>query len=148
MKGVFIMKTLLNTLLADLVVSYHKLQSFHWYLKGYHFFDDHKQLEEYYDMLSGLVDSTAEHMLQLGMKPESTMKGFLALSSIEEAHNEEVTSEEAYTEVKKDFEQLLSDVLAVKKKADEDSDYLSSALMDDYMKEFYKALWMLRQVLK
>ena len=24
----------LNKLLADLVVEYHKLQSFHWYLKG------------------------------------------------------------------------------------------------------------------
>ena len=34
----------LNKLLADLVVEYHKLQSFHWYLKGYHFFDDHKKL--------------------------------------------------------------------------------------------------------
>ena len=33
----------LNKLLADLVVEYHKLQSFHWYLKGYHFFDDHKK---------------------------------------------------------------------------------------------------------
>ena len=37
----------LNKLLADLVVEYHKLQSFHWYLKGYHFFDDHAKLEEY-----------------------------------------------------------------------------------------------------
>ena len=35
----FIMEKELNKLLADLVVEYHKLQSFHWYLKGYHFFD-------------------------------------------------------------------------------------------------------------
>lgn len=30
------MEKLLNKLLADLVVEYHKLQSYHWYLKGYH----------------------------------------------------------------------------------------------------------------
>ena len=46
----------LNKLLADLVVEYHKLQSFHWYLKGYHFFDDHAKLEEYYDSVAEAVD--------------------------------------------------------------------------------------------
>ena len=93
----------LNKLLADLVVEYHKLQSFHWYLKGYHFFDDHKKFEEYYEDIADAVDGVAENMLKLGLKPESTMKGFMALSTIEEAKNKEVTSEEAYTEVLKDF---------------------------------------------
>ena len=65
----------LNKLLADLVVEYHKLQSFHWYLKGYHFFDDHAKLEEYYDSVAEAVDGVAENMLKLGLKPESTMKG-------------------------------------------------------------------------
>ena len=86
----------LNKLLADLVVEYHKLQSFHWYLKGYHFFDDHKKFEEYYGDIADAVDGVAENMLKLGLKPESTMKGFMALSTIEEAKNKEVTSEEAY----------------------------------------------------
>lgn len=66
----------LNKLLADLVVEYHKLQSFHWYLKGYHFFDDHAKLEEYYDSVAEAVDGVAENMLKLELKPESTMKGF------------------------------------------------------------------------
>ena len=43
------MENRLNTLLADMVVVSHKLQSYHWYLKGSHFFDDHAQLECYYD---------------------------------------------------------------------------------------------------
>ena len=55
----------LNKLLADLVVEYHKLQSFHWYLKGYHFFDDHAKLEEYYDSVAEAVDGVAENMLKL-----------------------------------------------------------------------------------
>jgi starvation-inducible DNA-binding protein len=36
----------------------------------------------------------------------------------------------------------------VKKAADESGDYLTSALMDDYIESFYKEIWMLRQVLK
>lgn len=142
------MEKLLNKLLADLVVEYHKLQSYHWYLKGYHFFDDHPKLENYYDMIAGMVDGVAEDMLKLSLKPESTMKGFLALTSVEEAENKEVTSAEAFASTLKDFELLRDDVLAVKKAADESGDYLTSALMDDYIESFYKEIWMLRQVLK
>jgi starvation-inducible DNA-binding protein len=142
------MEKLLNKLLADLVVEYHKLQSYHWYLKGYHFFDDHPKLESYYDMVAGMVDGVAEDMLKLSLKPESTLKGFLTISAIKEAENEEVTSAEAFASVLADFKVLRDDVLAVKKAADEEGDYLTSALMDDYIESFYKEIWMLGQVLK
>ena len=142
------METLLNKLLADLVVEYHKLQSYHWYLKGYHFFDDHPKLESYYDMVAGMVDGVAEDMLKLSLKPESTLKGFLAISAIKEAENKEVTSAEAFASVLADFKVLRDDVLAVKKATDEEGDYLTSALMDDYIESFYKEIWMLGQVLK
>ena len=142
------MEKLLNRLLADLVVEYHKLQSYHWYLKGYHFFDDHPKLESYYDMVAGMVDGVAEDMLKLSLSPESTLKGFLAISAIKEAENEEVTSAEAFASVLADFKVLRDDVLAVKKAADEEGDYLTSALMDDYIESFYKEIWMLGQVLK
>jgi starvation-inducible DNA-binding protein len=142
------MEKLLNRLLADLVVEYHKLQSYHWYLKGYHFFDDHPKLESYYDMVAGMVDGVAEDMLKLSLKPESTLKGFLDISVIKEAENEEVTSAEAFASVLADFKVLRDDVLAVKKAADEEGDYLTSALMDDYIESFYKEIWMLGQVLK
>ncbi|WP_296096204.1 DNA starvation/stationary phase protection protein [Dialister sp.] len=142
------MEKLLNRLLADLVVEYHKLQSYHWYLKGYHFFDDHPKLESYYDMVAGMVDGVAEDMLKLSLKPESTLKGFLAITAIQEAKNKEVTSEEAFASVLADFKVLRDDVLAVKKATDEEGDYLTSALMDDYIESFYKEIWMLGQVLK
>jgi starvation-inducible DNA-binding protein len=142
------MEKLLNKLLADLVVEYHKLQSYHWYLKGYHFFDDHPKLESYYDMVAGMVDGVAEDMLKLSLSPESTLKGFLAISAIKEAENEEVTSAEAFASVLADFKVLRDDVLAVKKAADEEGDFLTSALLDDYIESFYKEIWMLGQVLK
>ena len=119
----------LNKLLADLVVEYHKLQSFHWYLKGYHFFDDHKKFEEYYGDIADAVDGVAENMLKLGLKPEST-------------------SEEAYEIILKDFKQLLDEVKAVKALAEKDDVYVTSNLMDDYIEMFYKANWMVGQVLK
>ena len=88
------MEKKLNALLSDLVVEYHKLQSFHWYLKGSHFFDDHAKLESFYDEIAEAIDAVAEAMLQQKLRPESTLKGFLAKTGIHEAENEEVTSED------------------------------------------------------
>ena len=68
------MDKLLNKLLADLVVEYHKLQHFHWYVKGADFFQVHAKLEEYYDEINEAVDEVAELMLQCKLKPASTMK--------------------------------------------------------------------------
>lgn len=51
-----------------------KLQSFHWYLKGSHFFDDHAKLESFYDEIAEAVDAVAEAMLQQKLRPESTLK--------------------------------------------------------------------------
>ena len=116
------MEKKLNALLSDLVVEYHKLQSFHWYLKGSHFFDDHAKLESFYDEIAEAVDAVAEAMLQQKLRPESTLKGFLAKTGIHEAENEEVTSEEAYTRVLADFEYLLKEVIVVKEAAEEEKE--------------------------
>ena len=142
------MEKLLNKLLADLVVEYHKLQSHHWYLRGYHFYDDHPLLNKFYDQVAEMVDGTAEDMLKLELKPESTMAGFLKISSIKESTNEELDSDAAFRSAYEDYQVLRDDVVAVKKAADEQGDYLTSALMDDYIEAVYKQLWMLRQVLK
>ena len=135
------MEKKLNALLSDLVVEYHKLQSFHWYLKGSHFFDDHAKLESFYDEIAEAVDAVAEAMLQQKLRPESTLKGFLAKTGIHEAENEEVTSEEAYTRVLADFEYLLKEVIVVKEAAEEEKNYFISALMDDYIASFSKNRW-------
>lgn len=49
----------LNKLLADLVVEYHKLQSYHWYIKGKDFFTVHAKLEELYNGVNKAIDEVA-----------------------------------------------------------------------------------------
>ena len=82
------METKLNQLLADFVVEYHKLQTFHWYVKGKDFFTVHAKLEEYYDHVNENIDEVAEHILMLNMKPLASLQEFLKVSSITEAHGE------------------------------------------------------------
>ncbi|WP_407705776.1 ferritin-like domain-containing protein, partial [Absicoccus porci] len=42
----------MNQLLSSLEVFYHKLQAYHWYVKGLNFFTLHTQLESYYDQIA------------------------------------------------------------------------------------------------
>lgn len=138
----------LNVYLADLNVLYHKLQNFHWYIKGKDFFIVHTKLEEYYDNIKESIDEIAEHILMIGGKPEATLESYLRLAKIKEATAEEIYSDKIFEVVIADFEYLLDSVVSIKKEADETSDYLTSALMDDYIKNFTKNLWMLKQSLK
>ena len=141
------MEKLLNKLLADLVVEYHKLQHFHWYVKGGDFFTVHAKLEEYYDEINEAVDEVAEIMLQLGMKPASTMKEFLKLTGIKEATGSFTTSGTILKAVLADYKYLLAGVEKVKAAADKAGNNLVSTKMDDYIAAFSKAIWMIGQTL-
>lgn len=136
----------LNKLLSDLNVFYRKLQNYHWNVKGHDFFTIHAKLEEYYNEVNEQIDEIAEHILILNGQPLGTMKDYINTSDIEEAKNEKITSQEIFTEVIKDLEKLLEDVKKIKKCADENEDYPTSSLMDEYIENYGKKLWMLKQM--
>lgn len=142
------MEKQLNHLLANLVVEYHKLQNFHWYVKGKDFFNAHAKLEEYYDYINEAIDEVAENLLMMGGKPLASLKDFLANASIEEAEMKEIKSKEIYKVVLADFRILLEEVKEIKVSADEENNYLISALMDEYIKQFSKSIWMIGQVVE
>lgn len=135
----------LNHLLANFVVTYHKLQSFHWYVKGSDFFQVHLKLEELYNEINMGIDELAELLLQIGGEPVSSLRGFLELASIDERTDSFVDSEEVIKTVVADYEALLAEIVSVKKIADEQEAYLVSASMDTFIASFTKTLWMLRQ---
>ena len=142
------MEKQLNHLLANLVVEYHKLQNFHWYVKGKDFFNAHAKLEEYYDYINEAIDEVAENLLMMGGKPLASLKDFLANASIEEAEMKEIKSKEIYKVVLADFRILLEEGKEIKVSADEENNYLISALMDEYIKQFSKSIWMIGQVVE
>lgn len=136
----------LNKLLADLVVEYHKLQNFHWYVKGADFFTVHAKLEDYYNSINKDVDEVAESILMLDGKPLGSLKDFMAHSSIKEAEAGFMKSDVILKEVAADFALLLQEAVEIKKAADQEENFIISAMMDDYIKEFTKSLWMLKQM--
>lgn len=136
----------LNHLLANLVVEYHKLQNFHWYIKGSDFFTVHAKLEDYYNDINKAVDEVAESILMLEGKPLASLKDFAANASIKEAEAQFIKSDIILAEVEKDYSLLLAEVIEIKKAADAEENFIISAMMDDYIKNFTKAVWILKQV--
>ena len=141
------MENKLNLLLSNLVVEYHKLQNFHWYVKGKDFFQVHAKLEELYDYINEAIDEVAENLLMMNGKPVGSLKKMLEIAQIEEASDESIKSKYIFKEVLKDFNYLLDLVKEIKASADEENNYLISALMDEYIKQFSKSIWMINQVI-
>ena len=136
----------LNKLLSNLNVFYRKLQNYHWNIKGDDFFTVHQKLEDYYDCVNKQIDEIAEHILVLGGQPLGRMKDYLQLSTIQEANNEKLTSDTIYKNVSADIAIILKSVKDIKKLAEEKTDFGTSSLIDEYISDYSKKLWMLTQL--
>ncbi|MFQ9264200.1 MAG: Dps family protein [Clostridia bacterium] len=136
----------LNEFLADLNIFYRKLQNYHWNIEGKDFFQVHVKLEELYDEINEQIDEIAEHIAILGGQPLGTMKDYLEKSSIKEAENKKIKSEEIYNNILSDYEELLKKTIEIKEKSENEKEYSTSSLIDDYIKEYGKIIWMLKSV--
>lgn len=139
------MKEQMNVFLGSLVVEYHKLQGYHWYVKGPDFFQMHAKLEEYYDEIRDLVDDVAEAMLMEGLEPAATVREFLELSLIEEVPGTFRGSGDILDELLADFRVLLDAAKKVKRAAGQAGSDLVSAKADGYIETLAKAVWMVSQ---
>ena len=135
----------LNELLSDLNVFYRKLQNYHWNVTGQDFFQAHSKLEELYNEINEQIDEVAEHILILGEEPLGTLKDYLEKTNITEAENKKIKSQEVFQTILKDYKKLIEKVTEIKEKADEQKEYSTSALMDDYILDYSKIIWMLKQ---
>lgn len=138
----------LNEFLCDLEIMNVKLQNYHWNVMGKGFFRTHEKLEEYYDEIRRQIDEVAEHILALGYQPLGTMQDFMENSTIQEAKNEKIKSLEIIENVIKDLQTLNKKAIEIKQEAENQSDYATSAAMDNYISNYAKKLWMLNETLK
>ena len=138
----------LNKFLSELEIMSVKLQNYHWNVQGHNLFIIHSKLEEFYDEIREQIDEIAEHILAKGYEPLGTMKDFISNSEIVEAKNEKIKSEELLKIVTQDFNTLYKKVVEIKKSAEKVEDYETSALIDDYLRDYSKKLWMLNEVTK
>ena len=138
----------LNEFLCDLEVMNVKLQNYHWNVQGKGFFITHEKLEEYYDEIRVQIDEIAEHILALGYQPLGSMQDFTKNSEIQEAKNERIKSIPIIKNVIQDLNILQQKAMKIKQEAEKQSDYATSSLMDNYLGNYAKKLWMLNETMK
>lgn len=137
----------LNQFLADLAVFYRKLQNYHWNIEGRDFFVIHAKLEGYYDDINEQIDEIAEYILSIGGQPLGTMKDYMQITKIQEAENKKVKTEEVISCLIKDYEAILQEAKQIKQESDANNDSQTSTMMDDYIEDYTKKLWMLHQTM-
>ena len=138
----------LNEFLSDLEMLNVKLQNYHWNVIGKGFFTTHEKLEEYYDEVRNQIDEVAEHILSLGHQPLGTMKDFMENSKIREAKNEQIKSIDIMENVMNDLQELKQKAIQIKQEAEDKEYYATSSMMDDYLADYSKKIWMLNAALK
>jgi DNA protection during starvation protein 2 len=138
----------LNLYLVNLNVLYRKVQNYHWNVVGKGFFTIHAKLEDFYDKINEQIDEVAERILAIGGRPYGTLKDYLTLTTIKEAENKEIFVHDVLVSVKDEFQGMLKLAKEIKTAADDESDYGTSAMMDEYITEYEKNLWMLNAYLR
>ena len=76
------------------------------------------------------------------------MRDYLEKTCIAEAKNEEIHDMDVLENIIIDYESLLKKAIEIKEMSDEKNEYGTSSLMDNYILEYSKILWMLKQMMK
>jgi starvation-inducible DNA-binding protein len=133
----------LNILLADYHVQYQTLRNYHWNVTGGDFFTLHIKFEEMYTEVAGWIDEIAESILAQGEKPISTLKDYLATSSLKEGDGS-LSSKEM-------VEHLISNLEALNKKIQSIEDGLdhkkTQNILDAIEEAQQMSIWMLKAFL-
>lgn len=135
----------MNVFLSDLAVFYRKLQNYHWNIKGTDFFVIHEKLEEYYNQVNEQIDEIGESILIHGGQPLGNLKDYLEKTCIAEARDEKISIHEVLNNLSQDLEILLGKVVKIKEMAEEGKQYDISSMMDEYIEDYGKKIWMLKQ---
>ncbi len=139
---------LLQKYLSNLAVLNVKFHNIHWNVVGEHFFKIHDFTEEAYDKLFEEFDEVAELLKMKDVMPLSTIAEYLENSSIEEIKAKDFTAKESLEEVKNDLELMKNLAVEIRNTADEEGDFETVAMFEDYVANYSKNIWFVKSLLK
>ncbi|MBQ4820527.1 DNA starvation/stationary phase protection protein [Aquimarina sp. MMG016] len=131
----------LNKLLANYIVHYHKLRTFHWNVEGGDFFELHEQFEVEYNEAKLQTDTIAERIRVFGLKPKYTLQQHLGLADIKELQDD-LAPLGMVKEVLKDFRILHDSLLDVLNAALDSGDTVTEEIVTQFMRRLEKRHWM------
>lgn len=134
--------------LANLGVLMVKLHNIHWNVVGKHFMKIHEFTEELYDQVFEDFDEVAELLKMKKVMPLSTLEEYLEVASIEEVPAKDFTREEALEMLKADLETMQALATDIRNLADDEGDFETVAMFEDFVAFYSKNIWFTDAMLK
>ena len=132
---------LLQRYLANSAVLNIKLHNVHWNVVGPQFMEIHNFTEAFYDKLFADFDDVAELLKMKQEMPLSTMAEYLVESTIQEIIAKDFSTEEFLEIVKEDMELMKELAVEIRNLADEEGDFETVAIFEEYVAYYSKNLW-------
>lgn len=139
---------LLQQYLSNLAVLNVKLHNIHWNVVGKNFVRVHNFTEEIYDQVFEDFDAVAELLKMKDQMPLSTMAEYLENATIEEVKAKDFSIMESLEITKKDLESMKELAVEIRNTADEEGDFETVAMFEDYVAYYSKNIWFLSAMLK
>ena len=133
----------LNVLLSNYQIYYQNLRGLHWNIRGRRFFDLHVKFEELYNDSQLKVDLIAERVLTLGGTPLHTFEDYIANNKLTVGKNISV-NKKAVNLIVTSLSGLLELEREILKKAGDNNDEGTNAMMSDFIVEQEKTIWMMK----
>ena len=139
---------LLQEYLSNTAVLTVKMHNIHWNVVGLQFLKIHNFTEEFYDELLENFDEVAELLKMKNEMPLSTMAAYLEKATIEEVKEKDFTIKESLEIIKKDMDTMKSLATDIRNMADEEGDFETVAIFEDYVAYYSKNLWFVNSMIK
>lgn len=139
---------LLQKYLANSAVLNIKMHNVHWNVVGLQFIKIHGFTEEFYDTLFDHLDEVAELLKMKNEMPLSTMAEYLEKSDIKEVKAKDFTIKESLEIVEKDMDLMRTLAVNIRNMADEEGDFETVAMFEDYVAYYSKNLWFVKAMRK
>lgn len=134
--------------LANLAVLNAKLHNLHWNVVGMNFMPIHQLTESLYDDAFEQFDAVAEHLKMKGLVPLSTLKDYLAASTIVEVPAKAFSALEVLQILKEDLGAMLQLSESIRSASDEAGDNVAVAFYDEQIGKYLKQLWFIDSMLQ
>jgi len=141
-------KDLLQKYVSNLAVLNVKLHNVHWNVVGKEFFRIHEFTEEIYDKLFEQFDEVAELLKTKDLLPLSTMAEYLENTDIEEIKAKDFSTSESLEIVAKDLNLMRELATNIRNTADEEGDFETVAIFEDYVADYSLNIWFLNAMAK
>lgn len=134
----------LRLLVADVLALYLKTKSCHWHVRGPHFRDYHLLFDEQADQLLHIVDAAAERARTLGGEVVHSIGEVAKLARIAGNAPPPVEPEAMLEELERDNGELVAHLRALHDAADQAADRATASLVESWIDEGERRMWMLR----